>query len=318
MSTTLPLYTKALVFLTLQTIFISFLCSKYDIDVPWRPTADLVLRNVRKTSAYRWISRKFVDIFGDLKDTNKKKATDKPQLASTEGLAVYTRDQLILFDGTRSSKPVYLALLGKVFNVEKGRKHYAGNGGYSFFAGRDATRAFVTGDFSEAGLIDDVSDLSENDLLSIEEWLGFYEREYELIGVLEGTYYDSCGKPTKRLKEVQSLIGHARIWKEKQLKETEVFPPCNSEWQKETGGRVWCTNKSGGIKRDWVGVPRKLYIAKDKNFRCACVKNFGSPLSSADTPELGASNRGDLDNPNLREYDNCPATANSCKLTSDR
>ncbi|KAI1731877.1 cytochrome b5-like heme/Steroid binding domain-containing protein [Ditylenchus destructor] len=301
MSSSLPLYTKALVFLTLQTIFISFLCSKYDIDVPWRPTADVVLRNLRKTTAYRWISRKVVDIFGEYggsrRETDKKKVTDKPPLSSIEGLTVFMRDQLALFDGKRSSNPVYLALLGKVFNVEKGRKHYAANGGYSFFAGRDATRAFVTGDFSETGLIDDVSELSESDLLSIEEWLGFYEREYELIGVLEGTYYDSRGKPTRRLKEVQSLIEHARIWKEKQLKENEVFPPCNSEWQKETGGRIWCTNKSGGVKRDWVGVPRKLHIAKDKSFRCACVKNFGAPLS---------------------EYENCPSTANSCKINSQR
>lgn len=33
------------------------------------------------------------------------------------------------------------------------------------------------------------------------------------------------------------------MWKEKQITETEVFPPCNSEWQKKVGGRVWCTNK---------------------------------------------------------------------------
>lgn len=67
---------------------------------------------------------------------------------------------------------------------------------------------------------------------------------------------------------------------------------------------------SGGIKRDWVGVPRKLYSLGDKNYRCACVKNFGNPRA---TPGL-KGNRGDLDNINLRDYDDCSSTSISCKL----
>lgn len=56
-------------------------------------------------------------------------------LINKEDLPVFTRNQLALFDGSRNSKPVYLALLGRVYNVEKGRKHYAKGGGYSFFSG---------------------------------------------------------------------------------------------------------------------------------------------------------------------------------------
>lgn len=48
---------------------------------------------------------------------------------------LFTADQLALFDGSRPSKPVYLAILGRVFNVDKGRKHYGVGGGYHFFAG---------------------------------------------------------------------------------------------------------------------------------------------------------------------------------------
>lgn len=70
------------------------------------------------------------------------------------------------------------------------------------------------------------------------------------------------------------------------------------------------TSFSGGVKREWVGVPRKLFAAGHKHHRCACVKNFGPPIA---TPgEEG--NRGDLDNPNLREYDDCSDVSNSCKL----
>lgn len=49
-------------------------------------------------------------------------------------------------------------------------------------AGRDASRAFVTGDYSEAGLVDDVSDLSFSEVLTLQNWLSFYEKNYELVG----------------------------------------------------------------------------------------------------------------------------------------
>lgn len=102
-------------------------------------------------------------------------------------------------------------------------------------------------------------------------------------------------------------------YKKKQVHENEVFPACNSEWKQNTGGRVWCTQKSGGVDRDWAGVPRKLYAAGSKNYRCACVKNFGTPLATDDAK----GNRGDLDNPNLKLYDNCSPSSNSCKLEAD-
>uniref|UniRef100_A0A915EAR8 Cytochrome b5 heme-binding domain-containing protein n=1 Tax=Ditylenchus dipsaci TaxID=166011 RepID=A0A915EAR8_9BILA len=227
-------------------------------------------------------------------------------------LSVFTVDQLALFDGTRKSNPVYLALLGRVYNVEKGRKFYAPPAATAFSLQR-RHQSFCDRRFYTCGLTDDVFGLSESELLSIDEWINFYEKEYELVGLLEGTYWTSQGKPTAVNKQVNALIERARAWKEKQVQESEVFPPCNSEWQKETGGRVWCTNKSGGIKRDWVGVPRRLFVSKDKSFRCACVKNFGSSLSIPDS--AGSSgNRGDLDNPNLKEYEDCPELANSCRI----
>lgn len=43
--------------------------------------------------------------------------------------------------------------------VSKGEQHYAPGGAYSMFTGKDASRAFITGDFSEAGLVDDLSGL---------------------------------------------------------------------------------------------------------------------------------------------------------------
>jgi hypothetical protein len=82
--------------------------------------------------------------------------------------------------------------------------------------------------------------------------------------------------------------------------EKQIFPPCNSEWSAEKGQRVWCTKKSGGLERNWVGVPRKLFFP-GRSERCACVKDSGSSLYN---PGAKTDN-GDLDNPHLKPYDNC-------------
>jgi hypothetical protein len=44
-----------------------------------------------------------------------------------------------------------LVLPAQVFEVTRGARHYGPGGGYAFFAGRDGTRAFVTGEFNETG-----------------------------------------------------------------------------------------------------------------------------------------------------------------------
>ncbi len=48
-------------------------------------------------------------------------------------------------DGSDESKPILLSVLGKVFDVTKGKRFYAKGGSYAFFAGRDASRAYTTG-----------------------------------------------------------------------------------------------------------------------------------------------------------------------------
>jgi len=48
--------------------------------------------------------------------------------------------------GKDDDGPVWLAVLGHVFDATKGRRHYGPGGPYEALAGRDATRAFVTGE----------------------------------------------------------------------------------------------------------------------------------------------------------------------------
>lgn len=58
----------------------------------------------------------------------------------------------------------------------------AGAGGdYAFFAGRDATRAFSTGDF-KSGLDEESAGLAEQELAGLVEWRKFYHETYIYVG----------------------------------------------------------------------------------------------------------------------------------------
>lgn len=65
------------------------------------------------------------------------------------GALLLTPAQLALYNGTDSSQPIYLAINNTIFDVTAGKHTYGPGGSYEVFAGRDATRAFVTGCFLE-------------------------------------------------------------------------------------------------------------------------------------------------------------------------
>lgn len=56
---------------------------------------------------------------------------------STQGSSVrlLSRRELSSYDGEEGSKGLYLAILGQVFDVHKGYKHYGRGGAYHFMAG---------------------------------------------------------------------------------------------------------------------------------------------------------------------------------------
>ncbi|XP_078403972.1 neuferricin isoform X1 [Cetorhinus maximus] len=260
------------------------------------------------------LSRWFAEWLGDVADSALGAGSPPHQL--------FTKSELSRYNGEKGSPGLYLAILGQVFDVSRGKKHYGPGGSYSFFAGRDACRAFVSGDFTENGLVDDVSGLSPSEMLSLHEWLAFYKKEYIfkdlrsvftsifLQGKLIGTYYDYNGEPTQSLIDVELTVTQGRKLKVESELENKIFPPCNSEWTSTKGGRVWCSSRSGGIERNWAGVPRKLYKPGSRNHRCACVRTTGPPFNQPSSPQ----NRGDLDNPALQEYEGCHSLSDTCAI----
>ncbi|XP_070838885.1 neuferricin [Chaetodon trifascialis] len=206
--------------------------------------------------------------------------------------------ELSLYDGEEGSKGLYLAILGQVFDVHKGHKHYGPGGAYHFMAGKDASLAFITGDFTESGLTDDVSSLSPLQVLALYDWLAFYQRDYQAVGLVIGQFYSETGQPTEALLRAEASLAEGQQIKAQSAAEMLRFPSCNSQWSAASGGQVWCSTKSGGVERGWTGVPRKLFSPGSSGVRCVCVED----PSTAE------------EDPNLQKYDGCPPHADSCSV----
>ena len=89
---------------------------------------------------------------------------------------------------------------GTVFNVTSGKTHYGEGKGYSIFAGRDASRAFITGCFkSEDHLTHDVRDFNEKQLNALYKWYLFYvnHHTYNQVGIVNLPFIE----PSKPIPE---------------------------------------------------------------------------------------------------------------------
>jgi len=214
----------------------------------------------------------------------------KPHSHSPQRL--FTVEELALYNGSDGGLPILLGILGSVFDVTKGKSHYGPGGGYNHFAGRDASRAFVSGNFTGDGLTDSLLGLSSTEVKSVVGWRDFYFRSYTFIGKLVGRYYDSQGNPTKYLKGVEAKAARGAQLLEKQKIEEAKQPSCNSRWSQDDGGEVWCD----------VGVPRlvqrplEIALTGKMSKRCACFKE------------------DQLDQPGLEVYDGCDLLAKTCRV----
>ncbi|CAL8364111.1 unnamed protein product [Lota lota] len=250
------------------------------------------------------------------------------ELTQEPPVRLLSRGELSMYNGASGSKGLYLAIIGQVFDVQKGDRHYGVNGGYHGMAGKDASLAFISGDFTESGLIDDVSTLSPSQVVTLYDWLAFYQKDYTPIGWwfiyirllnagytavytkylhsllplvlvpgrLIGRFYTEKGLPTEALMKLEELLFEGQRLKSQLQAERQKFPACNSEWSPTVGGRVWCSTKSGGVERQWAGVPRKVFSPGSSRSRCVCVED----------PSSGS--------PNMQDYQGCPPHSDSCTI----
>ncbi|KAJ0963059.1 hypothetical protein J5N97_028181 [Dioscorea zingiberensis] len=205
---------------------------------------------------------------------------------------IWKVEELAMHNGTDEGLPILLGILGSVFDVTKGRSHYGPGGGYHHFAGRDASRAFISGNFTGDGLIDSLHGLSSLEVKGVVDWRKFYFERYIYVGKLVGRYYDGQGNPTKYLKGVEAKAKRGAQLEEKQKIEEAKIPSCNSKWSQEEGGEVWCETGYPRLVKRPVDIARTGSVSQ----RCACFKE----------DELGQ--------PGLEVYKGCDYLSKLCSL----
>ncbi|KAK3405073.1 membrane-associated progesterone-binding protein 4 [Eucalyptus grandis] len=215
-----------------------------------------------------------------------------PTPFSSSQQRLFTVEELASYNATDDALPILLGILGSVFDVTKGKSHYGVGGGYHHFAGRDASRAFVSGNFTGDGLTDSLRGLSSSEVKSVVDWRDFYFRSYTYVGKLVGRYYDSQGNPTKYLKGVEAKAARGAQLLEKQKKEEAKQPSCNSRWSQDEGGQVWC---DVGFPR-LVQRPQEIALTGTMSKRCACFTE------------------DQLHNPGLEVYQGCDYLAKTCQV----
>lgn len=91
-------------------------------------------------------------------------------------------EQLIAYNGTDPSKPIYVAVKGRIFNVTTGSSFYGPGGAYAMFAGKDASRALAKMTKNEEDIISSLDGLSEKEIGVLNDWEKKFEAKYPIVG----------------------------------------------------------------------------------------------------------------------------------------
>ncbi|KAF7149846.1 hypothetical protein RHSIM_Rhsim02G0216500 [Rhododendron simsii] len=93
-----------------------------------------------------------------------------------------TLQQLKQYDGTTPSKPIYLAVKGRIFDVTTGKSFYGPGGDYAMFAGKDASRALAKMSKDEDDVVGSLHGLSDKEMGVLNDWEKKFEAKYPIVG----------------------------------------------------------------------------------------------------------------------------------------
>eukprot|EP00929_Paragymnodinium_shiwhaense_P097473 TRINITY_DN59139_c0_g1_i1.p1 TRINITY_DN59139_c0_g1~~TRINITY_DN59139_c0_g1_i1.p1 ORF type:complete len:305 (+),score=63.06 TRINITY_DN59139_c0_g1_i1:67-981(+) len=183
---------------------------------------------------------------------------------------LWSAEELALHDGSDTSKPLLIALLGEVYDVGPGARFYAPGNGYSHFAGRDCSSGFEDGECEKS---DEVNDIS-----GVIHWRKFYNSHetYRFVGRLIGRYFDAAGEPTAAFHQVRKVEKN-KVKEEDLLRNLDKrFSRCNSKFVADQPFlELWCDNGY----HIHGSVPMHIYYElppfdqhAQRSNRCACVR----------------------------------------------
>jgi membrane-associated progesterone receptor component len=96
----------------------------------------------------------------------------------------FSPEELRKMNGTNGN-PVYVAVLGVVYDVSSRASFYGPGGPYHIFAGRDAARALALGSLEEKDVeapYPKLDDLQPSEREALNDWIGSYQAKYEVVG----------------------------------------------------------------------------------------------------------------------------------------
>ncbi|GAB2287089.1 Bifunctional protein GlmU [Dionaea muscipula] len=94
----------------------------------------------------------------------------------------FTSRQLKQYDGKDASKPIYVAIKGRVFDVTTGSNFYGPGGSYAMFAGKDASRALAKMSKNDDDVSPSLDGLSDKELGVLADWEKKFEAKYPVVG----------------------------------------------------------------------------------------------------------------------------------------
>ncbi|XP_009772850.1 probable steroid-binding protein 3 [Nicotiana sylvestris] len=95
-----------------------------------------------------------------------------------------TAQQLKAYDGSDPSKPIYVAIKGRIFDVTTGNSFYGPGGAYCMFAGKDASRALAKMSKNEEDVTPSLDGLSEKEMGVLNDWEKKFEAKYPIVGTV--------------------------------------------------------------------------------------------------------------------------------------
>lgn len=97
-----------------------------------------------------------------------------PSATLSSSLPCLSVAELAQFDGSDESRPIYVGIRGKVYDVSTARESYAKGRGYNVFAGRDATLALALSCLQPDTITKTYAELNENEQKTLAQWETFF------------------------------------------------------------------------------------------------------------------------------------------------
>ncbi|KAJ6383095.1 hypothetical protein OIU77_031508 [Salix suchowensis] len=94
----------------------------------------------------------------------------------------FTADQLLQYNGADPSKPIYVAIKERVFDVSTGKSFYGPGGSYVMFAGKDASRALAKMNKNDEDISCSLHGLTEKEIGVLDDWEKKFEAMHPVVG----------------------------------------------------------------------------------------------------------------------------------------